>query len=1162
MLSFFRNLLIIFISASTFILCQKNTFDVSHNNKGSKLNARNSIFENVQNKSFKKNMITIVDQIENYENNSRNNLPDYHIPRITHNTRTDFFSVLIDSSSNGYSYLSGVTTPINWSRDDSDAESVVAYRKYQYDGGPTGFLGIAHIPDFEEDDIEVDIETIGGTNGAGQEIRARYPSSAILSNKSSIYYSDGAGVDYGIPTWHWNSFSFGQGIINYSEPLYPLEWCTHYDFSNCASGDNNGYALLQGQVISNDIIEENSEKMIIAMQQNMSNWMYTGPGEYYPTKFTITQSINVTDGYTSWGGSSFELDFSESGTFSEFQDSTTLGRPIFHINDEGNGYFVWSGYRGQITDDSDHSIHYIHTNDFGESWDDQVVSISSEKLFDIFTDAGLLGGSVNDSDGVEISIDQAFIGYNYQVFTDNIGALHIIVTVIPKSRGYNELFYTHEGAGYYHMYNNNPENEDGWTANLIRDMSDSYKTKMHSWIPTWQYLFADLSVDPAGKMWVSTSVAMDVTPYANVDSSVSFFTYSDVDIFLSYSNGSSWVDAGNITNTPSGYDDAGNYFPKFELHPHLAPNSDDGSLHLTFQVPAMPKPHNDVVWENESYELVKNYIYYGKFGYDGLAPSGYIVINEIMQNPGSVSDSNGEWFELYNPGVDTVNLAGWTITDLDGDIIEIDSTCCVTTIPPSSFYVLGSNADMDANGGIQINYEYDRDNFSLSNSADEIILRDIYGYTKDRVEYDSSFPDPNGKSMELLFYQYNNNDGSNWIESEIQLPSGDYGTPGEPNSRIEPDFDISDIFNYQDNLSVNILDWSDLEGDCLVSSNFDGYVINPCDTAYFDIIINNNGSGDLILDDYSFEELNYSLDYIDRWSVSNDFPIVISPGNEFTLNAYFIPWREVDDYSNWFGGMSNTLTIYNNTSDSLKKINLSTEVYINDVKAYGIGFYTSIDSNAVNAFWDHDGINHILTFNDINFDGTIYLKSYGSEELEIDDINLDSDYFNLDADDGTLSSGESITLQLDFNPPNDGEFIDTIFIESNADIFFPAFFEEGNDNPQQKIIIKGTSGYLSKVNTEKYIPDQFILHQNYPNPFNPVTSLRYELPESGMVNVTIHDMMGRMVKALVNSKQTAGYKSIIWNATNNRNEPVSAGLYLYTIQAGEFRQTRKMVLLK
>ena len=94
------------------------------------------------------------------------------------------------------------------------------------------------------------------------------------------------------------------------------------------------------------------------------------------------------------------------------------------------------------------------------------------------------------------------------------------------------------------------------------------------------------------------------------------------------------------------------------------------------------------------------------------------------------------------------------------------------------------------------------------------------------------------------------------------------------------------------------------------------------------------------------------------------------------------------------------------------------------------------------------------------------------------------------------------------------------------------------------------------------IPAQYTLHQNYPNPFNPVTTLHYDLPENGLVNITIYDIMGRIVKTLVNSSQTAGYKSIRWNATNDRNEPVSAGLYLYTIQAGEFRQTKKMVLLK
>ena len=94
------------------------------------------------------------------------------------------------------------------------------------------------------------------------------------------------------------------------------------------------------------------------------------------------------------------------------------------------------------------------------------------------------------------------------------------------------------------------------------------------------------------------------------------------------------------------------------------------------------------------------------------------------------------------------------------------------------------------------------------------------------------------------------------------------------------------------------------------------------------------------------------------------------------------------------------------------------------------------------------------------------------------------------------------------------------------------------------------------------LPKNFSLKQNYPNPFNPITSLRYDLPNDGLVNITIYDMMGRAIKTLVNGTQTAGFKTIQWNATNDRNESVSAGLYLYTIQVGDFRQTKKMVLLK
>jgi hypothetical protein len=93
-------------------------------------------------------------------------------------------------------------------------------------------------------------------------------------------------------------------------------------------------------------------------------------------------------------------------------------------------------------------------------------------------------------------------------------------------------------------------------------------------------------------------------------------------------------------------------------------------------------------------------------------------------------------------------------------------------------------------------------------------------------------------------------------------------------------------------------------------------------------------------------------------------------------------------------------------------------------------------------------------------------------------------------------------------------------------------------------------------------PVEYKLFQNYPNPFNPTTTIRYDLQDNGLVNIAIFDMKGSAVKTLINDQQTAGYKSIQWNATDNLGQPVSAGLYLYTIQAGEFRQTKKMVLLK
>ena len=104
--------------------------------------------------------------------------------------------------------------------------------------------------------------------------------------------------------------------------------------------------------------------------------------------------------------------------------------------------------------------------------------------------------------------------------------------------------------------------------------------------------------------------------------------------------------------------------------------------------------------------------------------------------------------------------------------------------------------------------------------------------------------------------------------------------------------------------------------------------------------------------------------------------------------------------------------------------------------------------------------------------------------------------------------------------------------------------------------------FLASNDEINQLPHAFNLYNNYPNPFNPVTTLRYDIPENSHVTITIYDMLGRQVKTLTNQTQDAGYKSLIWDATNDYGKPVSAGIYLYQIQAGEYISTKKMVLLK
>jgi FlgD Ig-like domain len=94
-------------------------------------------------------------------------------------------------------------------------------------------------------------------------------------------------------------------------------------------------------------------------------------------------------------------------------------------------------------------------------------------------------------------------------------------------------------------------------------------------------------------------------------------------------------------------------------------------------------------------------------------------------------------------------------------------------------------------------------------------------------------------------------------------------------------------------------------------------------------------------------------------------------------------------------------------------------------------------------------------------------------------------------------------------------------------------------------------------------PASFAMHPNLPNPFNPITTIRYDVPASGAdVNISIYDVSGRLIRSLVKEHRGAGEWSVQWNGENDRGQSVASGVYFYRMLAGEFVDTRKMILLK
>jgi|WetSurMetagenome_2_1015567.scaffolds.fasta_scaffold03552_4 parallel beta-helix repeat protein len=149
-------------------------------------------------------------------------------------------------------------------------------------------------------------------------------------------------------------------------------------------------------------------------------------------------------------------------------------------------------------------------------------------------------------------------------------------------------------------------------------------------------------------------------------------------------------------------------------------------------------------------------------------------------------------------------------------------------------------------------------------------------------------------------------------------------------------------------------------------------------------------------------------------------------------------------------------------------------------------------------------------------------------------------------------------------------------VYAEIDALTTALLIEDNDSTLQKgrlgkYLIKSSSDYHRKVdeilrknfggstkeNAKELLPTEYTLYQNYPNPFNPTTTIKYDLPYASDVSLIIYDILGRKVKELVSTKQSAGKYEIQFDASN-----LASGIYIYQLIADKFISSKKMILLK
>ena len=536
-----------------------------------------------------------------------------------------------------------------------------------------------------------------------------------------------------------------------------------------------------------------------------------------------------------------------------------------------------------------------------------------------------------------------------------------------------------------------------------------------------------------------------------------------------------------------------------------------------------------------------------------------VVINEFLAASenccgSDIFDGNTEDFvELFNYGTEPININGWGFSDTDG---VVTTTAPDTSITPGGFLVLWYTGDN--NGFPEINEK-------LSSDGETIYIADADGNPMISYAFGSQTDD--------VSYGRNPDGSETWEYFSIPTPGASNvieNSPPGPFSLIYPEaYDTLSINLENQNDSTNF-SWEesvDPDGDS-VQYIFQFYgidivsMVGPVFTRFYEHTLDNtelplanNFIADILIDFYA--------DVVDTtflFSLSESLPLVWGVTSSDGIDNYgdVILYNEETNTNGFYLDVDISGYYY-----EIPEID-TPDVVINEFLAANENCCISPDGNT-------EDFVELYNFgtDTININGWGFSDTNGEVATTAPDTNIvpggfivlwfTGDTTGFPEIDSKLSAdGETIYItDADGNPMISYDFgpqTDDVSYGRNPD---GSETWEYFSNPTP-----GTSNIESLQLQNEIISESFTVFTAYPNPFNPVTTISYNIPSDGFVDVTVFDMMGRIVKNLVRSKQSYGYKSIKWNATNNQNQPVPTGIYIYKIEFGKFVANRKMILLK